>query len=182
MNDLALWILGVIFYLQIGYWFGAWGWRVWRNRESPAWQCYILFPFSASENKVGDSDIPIKSFKDEVTYRGVMSLIWPLKVLWNVLLLFVTVLVVAIPDLFVRLAGLIGRTMGRLMQLPSSIVSAVGRSFSRRRSAGAPTSAVVPATPPVINPAARIDELSGKIAELTAEKEDLERRPDAQRL
>jgi len=72
-------IVGAFIYLNIGYLFAYMNWKVDRHGK-PEWAIRVLFPFS----KGNDSLISIFS---EGAYKILISLIWPLKIVWLILAL-----------------------------------------------------------------------------------------------
>ena len=86
---LALYItLGVIGYLNIGYWWGKFSWKVWQKKEK-SFAGFLCFPTCNLDNKIGSNDAfalicAFEGVENGVeTYAKIMAFTWLLKFLWN---------------------------------------------------------------------------------------------------
>ncbi|TSC84012.1 MAG: hypothetical protein G01um101413_815 [Parcubacteria group bacterium Gr01-1014_13] len=93
--------VGIIAYLNIGYWWGNISWRIWRTRKRSL-TAMLCFPINYSLDKIGDEewkpnpDYPLTQviarefqpliavFNSQSFYAITMTFVWPLKLVWNV--------------------------------------------------------------------------------------------------
>lgn len=99
-NMLALYILGAVAYLNIGYWWGKVSWIIWRAQKRSV-AAMLCFPINYSLDKIGyekwepDPTYPltqliprgcqplIANFNSQ-SYARTMTFVWPLKLVCNV--------------------------------------------------------------------------------------------------
>lgn len=90
----ALITLGVVGYLNIGYWWGRASWKVWHKKER-SFAGLLCFPVSYARNKVGEDWNGHKDGLEPVIaayesdggcagdYAGSLMCVWPLKMAFN---------------------------------------------------------------------------------------------------
>ena len=87
--------LGVVGYLNSGYWWGRASWKIWQKKQH-SFAGLLCFPVSCAYNLIGCEDrcwldglgrTPVSSFSTVEGYSLEMSFTWPLKALWNSIVL-----------------------------------------------------------------------------------------------
>lgn len=89
---LLLYILFGFLYLNIGYAFGYWNWKVYKERlDKPRWLRFILWPLSTVSDDYTLTDLE-EMFDSVKGYCLYMAFIWGLKLLWNSLWIILIIL------------------------------------------------------------------------------------------
>lgn len=98
-------MLAIILYLSLGYFFGRWCHRKYYSQNSlPAWAEFMLWPFSGyldGAEDIFEFETPIVRFKEK-DYTILMTLFWPLKILWNIGSITVYILLHAVMWLVIK--------------------------------------------------------------------------------
>ncbi len=81
--------LSISAYVYTGLRIGDRAIKSWENEDNDSLAAKTLFPFNANRGSVGDDGISLidglrGEFGDDYTYRILISIFWPLKMLWNI--------------------------------------------------------------------------------------------------
>lgn len=88
---IALWVLGAIAYLNIGYRWGRWSWKVWNKKKRSA-AAFLCFPLNYEYNRIGECGNsinesfiapPVAESKTAEDHAQTIAFVWPLKLLFN---------------------------------------------------------------------------------------------------
>lgn len=95
---LALWIIvGIVVYVNIGFFFGGFCWRVYKNSQVHSLTTFLfLWPFSGKDiKKKGPAEdcAPIGALSEN-SYKVIMAFFWSLKLAWSLLAWLVLGLVI----------------------------------------------------------------------------------------
>jgi len=85
-------VLAVVIYINIGYALGHWTWRVFKKTTGvPKWIDFVLWPISSVGENPQEwrtkADLLIKETKTAKGFGFLMSVIWPIKVAWNLMVI-----------------------------------------------------------------------------------------------
>ncbi len=86
--------LGVVTYLNIGYWWGQASWKVWQKKQR-SFAGLLCFPISYWEDLIGSTETDcedsaqawVACFSTVESYSSKMAFAWPLKALWSIICL-----------------------------------------------------------------------------------------------
>lgn len=110
--------VGVVVYLNIGYFLGLWFFRVWKaawdfhDFDTPAF--VFAFPCSWLYGGSLKSDVLPNDFKTEKSYARFIAFVWPVKLAWSIAILAIFALFKAACLILSLAVGLATLPMRRL--------------------------------------------------------------------